>query len=54
DPAELLAADWSHLHRQIDGYLAAGLTKFVIRSAAATDTRAFLDRFAVELLPRQN
>ncbi|OMC07912.1 TIGR03854 family LLM class F420-dependent oxidoreductase [Mycolicibacterium fortuitum] len=54
DPAELLAADWSNLHRQIDGYLAAGLTKFVIRSAAATDTRAFLDRFAAELLPRQN
>lgn len=54
DPAELVAADWPDLHRQIDGYLAAGLTKFVIRAAGTTDRAAFLDRFTTELLPRQN
>lgn len=54
DPAELVAADWPDLHRQIDGYLAAGLTKFVIRAAGPTDRAAFLDRFATELLPRQD
>lgn len=54
DPAELVAADWPDLHRQIDGYLAAGLTKFVIRAAGPTDRAAFLDRFTTELLPRQD
>lgn len=54
DPAELVAADWPDLHRQIDGYLAAGLTKFVIRAAGPTDRAAFLDRFITELLPRQD
>lgn len=54
DPAELVAADWPDLHRQVDGYLAAGLTKFVIRAAGTTDRAAFLDRFTTELLPRQN
>lgn len=54
DPTELVAADWPDLHRQIDGYLAAGLTKFVIRAAGSTDRVAFLDRFTAELLPRQN
>ncbi|MEV0673751.1 TIGR03854 family LLM class F420-dependent oxidoreductase [Mycobacterium sp. NPDC050441] len=54
DPTELVAADWPDLHRQIDGYLAAGLTKFVIRAAGPTDRAVFLDRFTAELLPRQN
>ncbi|ANW64878.1 LLM class F420-dependent oxidoreductase [Mycobacterium sp. djl-10] len=53
DPAELVAADWGALHRQLDGYLEAGLTKFVIR-AGAGDTERFIARFADELLPRQN
>ncbi|CRZ14199.1 TIGR03854 family LLM class F420-dependent oxidoreductase [Mycolicibacterium neworleansense] len=53
DPEQLVAADWPELHRQIDGYLAAGLTKFVIRAAGRTDRGAFLDRFTAELLPRQ-
>jgi len=53
DPAELVAADWAALHRQLDGYLEAGLTKFVIR-AGAGDTEKFIARFAEELLPRQN
>lgn len=54
DPDLLLAADWPALHRQLDGYLAAGLTKFVIRPAGPIDRDGFLDRFAAELLPRQN
>ncbi|MGV0746311.1 TIGR03854 family LLM class F420-dependent oxidoreductase [Mycolicibacterium sp. XJ870] len=52
DPADLVAADWPALHRQLDGYLAAGLTKFVIRPTGPVDR--FLERFAAELLPRQN
>lgn len=54
DPKELVAADWPDLHRQLDGYQAAGLTKFVIRAAGPADHRAFLERFTAELLPRQN
>lgn len=54
DPGHLVAADWPALHRQIDGYLAAGLTKFVIRPAGPGDRTAFLERFTAELLPRQN
>lgn len=53
DPSELVAADWAALHRQLDGYLEAGLTKFVIR-AGTGDTERFIERFADELLPRQN
>lgn len=54
DPTELIADGWPRLHRMIDGYLAAGLTKFVIRPAGSGSTDAFIDRFAAELLPREN
>jgi probable F420-dependent oxidoreductase len=54
DPAELVAADWPQLHRMLDDYIAAGLTKFVIRPAGGTDFARFLDAFVAELLPRQN
>jgi probable F420-dependent oxidoreductase len=54
DPDELIATDWPALHRQIDGYIAAGLTKFVIRPAGHEPTDEFVDRFVAELLPRQN
>lgn len=54
DPAELIAADWPQLHRQLDDYVAAGLSKFVIRPTGGGDLAAFVDRFAAELLPRQN
>lgn len=54
DPADLLAADWPQLHRQLDGLIAAGLTKFVIRPLGATPAEEFIDRFVEELLPRQN
>jgi probable F420-dependent oxidoreductase len=54
DPTELVADGWPQLHRMIDGYLAAGLTKFVIRSTGSTSTDEFVDRFVAELLPREN
>ena len=54
NPADLIAGDWPHLHRQLDAYLAAGLTKFVIRPAQQTNLDEFIDRFVAELVPRQN
>lgn len=54
DPADLIAADWDQLHRQLDGYLDAGLTKFVIRPAGAGPVARFVDRFVAELAGRQN
>ena len=54
DPTELIADGWPRLHQMLDGYLAAGLTKFVIRSVGDTAADEFVDRFAVELLPREN
>ena len=57
DPAELIAADWPQLHRRLDDYLGAGLTKFVIRPAVSSRPSRideFVDRFVAELLPRQN
>ncbi len=54
DPAELVAADWPMLHRRLDDYIAAGLTKFVIRPAGEGDVSDFLDTFVTELMPRQN
>lgn len=54
DPADLIAPDWPALHRQLDGHLAAGLTKFVIRPAGPVPMDAFIDRFVAELLPREN
>lgn len=54
DPADLVAPDWPALHAMLDGYIDAGLTKFVIRPLGSTGTAGFLDRFVKELLPRQN
>ena len=54
DPTELIAADWPTLHRRLDDFIAAGLTKFVIRPTGNTPVADFLERFAGELLPRQN
>jgi probable F420-dependent oxidoreductase len=54
DPTELVAANWDQLHRQLDGYLEAGLTKFVIRQAHTGPVEEFIDRFVAELADRQN
>ncbi len=53
DPGELIAADWDRLHRQLDAYIAAGLSKFVIRPVGAGPMDSFIDRFVSELLDRQ-
>ena len=54
DPTELVAADWPTLHRRLDDYIAAGLTKFVIRPAGDVALSDFLEKFVTELIPRQN
>ncbi|WAC91572.1 TIGR03854 family LLM class F420-dependent oxidoreductase [Mycobacterium sp. Aquia_213] len=54
DPGDLIAAGWDQLHRQLDGYLDAGLTKFVIRPAGQGPVDGFVDRFVAELAGRQN
>ncbi len=54
DPAELVAADWPTLHRRLDGYIEAGLTKFVIRPAGDIKLPDFVENFDTELIPRQN
>jgi probable F420-dependent oxidoreductase len=54
DPTELVAADWPTLHRRLDEYIEAGLTKFVIRPAGDVKHADFLENFVTELLPRQN
>lgn len=53
-PADLVATDWPALHRQIDAYIAAGLSKFVIRPGRSELTDAFVERFVTELLPLEN
>ncbi len=54
DPGELVAAGWDQLHRQLDAYVDAGLTKFVIRPVGRTPLDGFIDRFVAELIGRQN
>jgi probable F420-dependent oxidoreductase len=54
DPGELIAAGWDRLHRQLDAYIDAGLTKFVIRPAGGGPLDGFVDRFVTELVARQN
>ncbi|MFF1919721.1 TIGR03854 family LLM class F420-dependent oxidoreductase [Streptomyces sp. NPDC058221] len=58
DPRDLVADGWPELHRLLDGYIEAGLSKFVIypagAGAGAQPFDSFLARFETELLPRQN
>jgi probable F420-dependent oxidoreductase len=55
DPARLAAASWPDARRMIEEYVAAGLSKFVVRPAGHDDDLgAFLDAFAAELMPLQN
>jgi probable F420-dependent oxidoreductase len=54
DPDELIAANWDQLHRQLDAYIDAGLSKFVIRAAGTAPLDGFIDRFVAELAGRQN
>ena len=50
-PASSSPTDWSTLHRRLDDYIAAGLTKFVIRPCRRMSTADFLEAFVAELLP---
>jgi probable F420-dependent oxidoreductase len=54
DPRTLVASSWDHLHELVDGYVANGLSKFVVRPSGELSTEEFLDGFVHELLPRQN
>ena len=54
DPTELVSDSWTQLHRKLDAYIDAGLTKFVIRQAGTASPADFIDRFVAELIPRQN
>ena len=54
DPAELMAGSWDDLHRLLDGYLEAGLTKFVVRPAGEVAFETFVERFVKELHPLEN
>jgi probable F420-dependent oxidoreductase len=54
EPASLMAGSWPALHRLLDGYLKAGLTKFVVRPAGPIPFTAFVERFAKELHPLEN
>lgn len=54
DPADLVADGWPALHRLIDEFTAAGLSKFVVRPAGGSDLDGFVETFAAELLPREN
>ncbi len=54
DPASLVAASWPDARRMIEEYVAAGLSKFVIRPAAPQPTvDRFIDQFVSEMLPLQ-
>ena len=54
DPARLVAASWADARRMIEAYVAAGLTKFVIRPASAPlEAGRFLDQFVSEMMPLQ-
>jgi probable F420-dependent oxidoreductase len=55
DPAELIPADWDAARALIEQYVEAGLSKFVVRPAAALPSFAsFTDAFIRELIPLQN
>ena len=49
-----MAGSWPALHRLLDGYLEAGLTKFVVRPAGPIPFPAFVERFVKELHPLED
>jgi hypothetical protein len=54
DPAALVPASWAAAKRAIEQYVAAGISKFVIRPAAQpASLDDFLNDFARELMPLQ-
>ena len=53
DPSSLVPAGWDGARRMIEGYVAAGLSKFVLRPVAANGFGAFLEGFVREMVPLQ-
>jgi probable F420-dependent oxidoreductase len=57
DPAELFAHGWADARKKIEQYVAAGLSKFVVRPAGEMASESgldeFLDGFATEMVPLQ-
>jgi probable F420-dependent oxidoreductase len=55
DPAALVPASWAAARRTIEQYVAAGISKFVVRPAAPpASLDEFLNTFTQELRPLQN
>jgi probable F420-dependent oxidoreductase len=55
DPAALVPSGWAAAGRMIERYVAAGISKFVVRPAApGASLDEFLGPFARELMPLQN
>jgi probable F420-dependent oxidoreductase len=55
DPATLLPSTWAEARRRIEAYIEAGLSKFVVRSAAPGGSlERFIDEFVTEMLPLEN
>jgi probable F420-dependent oxidoreductase len=55
DPATLVAAGWPGARQMIEQYVAAGLTKFVVRPASASaEFASFVNDVTSELLPLEN
>jgi probable F420-dependent oxidoreductase len=54
-PGDLVPASWAEARAMIEAYIEAGLTKFVVRPAAAAQSfDQFLDEFRAEVLPLEN
>jgi probable F420-dependent oxidoreductase len=54
DPATLIAQGWAGARELISSFAEVGLSKFVVRSAAPTDSfEEFVAGFAAELMPMQ-
>jgi probable F420-dependent oxidoreductase len=57
DPASLLPRTWAEIRNRIEAYIDVGLSKFVVRPAAATGSGSlerFIDEFVAEMLPLEN
>ncbi|MQA96977.1 MAG: TIGR03854 family LLM class F420-dependent oxidoreductase [Streptosporangiales bacterium] len=54
EPAALVGLGWADARRMIEEYVAAGLTKFVVRPATPVPLHVFLEGFAAELQPLEN
>ncbi|MGE5291471.1 MAG: TIGR03854 family LLM class F420-dependent oxidoreductase [Micromonosporaceae bacterium] len=53
DPASLVATSWPGARQMIEKYVAAGLSKFVVRPAVPAPFGPFLEDFVREMMPLQ-